>query len=492
MTIPFSQISPTRRIPLFIAEFSAGGTPGAADFVAPSIVLAQKLAAAPAVVGTRYLIGNEGQAAALFGAGSPAHLMCRAFLANHPTAMLYCAAQTDAGAAVAAAGTVTFAGTSTAAGTVSLYVGGVLVSVGIAAGTAAAAVATAVAAEVSAVSALPVTAGAATSVVTLTAKAKGTVGNQITMAVNPLGQAGGQQLPTGITATLSAAALTAGATDPLASLWGASLGTDAYDDIAFQTDDSTAVTALLSTVVARWNANSAKDGRIYIAKADSVADFLTYYAGFNDERLSVMSYPETAGWLTPAYEVAAAYAGVAARELANDPAAPIQYSPLVGVWANGANFSDAERDQLAAGGGATAVARNGLVTIEFEGTTRRKDASGVSDNSAEDIQVPAIRSRIRRRLTQATAAAYPRHKLADSDTPIASGQRIVTPAIYAAFLVSQAESMVRDGLIEDLETFKANLVVERDPANPNRINSYITPNAINRARVFATNIAMGA
>jgi phage tail sheath gpL-like len=499
--VSFSQISPTRRIPLFVAEFSASPQAPVADFVNPSIVLAQKTPAASAVVGQRYRISMEGQAADLFGAGSPAHLMCRAFLAQHPTGTLYCAAQTDATDATAASTTLTFTGPSTAAGTLFLYVGGVLVEVGVTSGMTAAQIATAVAAAINAATALPVTAAAADGVVTVTCKVEGTVGNQVAVAVNALGPAAGQQLPAGVGVTIPSsyttaqggivAMLASGATDPTASAWGTSLGDDAFDDIAFQSDNTTAVDALRTTLAARWNANSAKDGRLYIAKGDSSADLLTYYAARNDERLSVMSFPELAGQLTPAFEIAAAYAGVAARELANDPAAPIQMLPLVGVWPLFANFSDTDRNGLAYDGGATMVVQGSSVFVEFEGTTRRKDEYNARDTSAEDIQIPAIRSRIRRRLGAATRAAYPRHKLATDDTPIAGGQRIVTPRLYAAFLVARAEEMARDGLIEDLDAFKAGLLVERDENNPNRLNSYITPNAINRARVFAMNIAMG-
>jgi hypothetical protein len=42
-----------------------------------------------------------------------------------------------------------------------------------------------------------------------------------------------------------------------------------------------------------------------------------------------------------------------------------------------------------------------------------------------------------------------------------------------------------NGLVENLRAFKANLIVERDPNDPNRVNVLYPPDLINQLRVFA-------
>jgi hypothetical protein len=42
-----------------------------------------------------------------------------------------------------------------------------------------------------------------------------------------------------------------------------------------------------------------------------------------------------------------------------------------------------------------------------------------------------------------------------------------------------------NGLVEDLTNFKRNLLVERDPNDPNRVNVLYPPDLINQLRTFA-------
>jgi hypothetical protein len=42
-----------------------------------------------------------------------------------------------------------------------------------------------------------------------------------------------------------------------------------------------------------------------------------------------------------------------------------------------------------------------------------------------------------------------------------------------------------NGLVENLVQFKAHLIVERDPNDPNRVNVLYPPDLINQLRIFA-------
>lgn len=484
----FNQISPSRRIPLFIAEFQKSGKNQSRSYVNPTIILAQKLASASATVSTPYRITSSAQAADLFGVGSPAHLMCKAFLRNAPNSELFCAVQTDA-PGTNASQTLTFTGPATEAGTLYLYIGGVLVQVAIADDDTAIEIAAAVVAAVTAKESLPVTAAAGANpnehVVTFTCKVDGTVGNQITLALNPLGQQGGQVLPAGVGATLGGALLVSGATDPDPDNWVTSLADASYDTIILQFDDATAVDTLKTELQLRWNANSARDGFLITAKGDSHADLITYAEARNYENQAVFGYKEGASWLTPSYEIAAMVGAVAARKMAIDPASPIHFQPLIGAWAGGTNFTDAERDLLANAGVATLVARGGSVYIEFEATTRRLDEGGDEDHTYDVLQTPYTLSRLRRRLGGDIEAAYPEHKLVDDDTSFGEGQKIVTSRIVKGFIAGRYRQYVTDGLAENYDEFVAAMIVERDPTNPNRLNGYLPADLANQFRVFA-------
>ena len=80
---------------------------------------------------------------------------------------------------------------------------------------------------------------------------------------------------------------------------------------------------------------------------------------------------------------------------------------------------------------------------------------------------------------------YPRHKLANDETRFGAGQKIVTPKIVKAELVAQYRIDEFNGLVEDVRAFKEHLIVERDPNNPNRLNTLFPPDLVNQLRIFA-------
>jgi phage tail sheath gpL-like len=86
---------------------------------------------------------------------------------------------------------------------------------------------------------------------------------------------------------------------------------------------------------------------------------------------------------------------------------------------------------------------------------------------------------------QAITSKYPRHKLSDDGTRFGAGQAIVTPKIIKAELISEYRIDEFNGLVENGNAFKANLIVERDPNDPNRINVLYPPDLVNQLRIFA-------
>lgn len=90
-----------------------------------------------------------------------------------------------------------------------------------------------------------------------------------------------------------------------------------------------------------------------------------------------------------------------------------------------------------------------------------------------------------RYLRSIITSKYARHKLASDGTRFGAGQAIVTPNVIRGELIAAYGALERDGIVENTELFKQNLVVERDPNNPNRLNVLFPPDLVNQLRVFA-------
>jgi phage tail sheath gpL-like len=86
------------------------------------------------------------------------------------------------------------------------------------------------------------------------------------------------------------------------------------------------------------------------------------------------------------------------------------------------------------------------------------------------------------------ALRYPRHKLASNGTRFAPGQPIVTPNDIRNELIALFAEWEQAGLAEGIEQFKRDLLVARDPSDPDRLNAVIPPDTVNQLRVFAAQI----
>src|SRR4051812_15983979 len=166
-----------------------------------ALLIGHMTAAGTAVPDVVTAIGTQTDADALFGPGSMLSQQFKTFFAINLSTPLYALPVAEPSAGVAATGTITVASAPTLAGTVSLYIAGQLVSVGILSSDTAANAATKIAAAINADTDLPVTASASSAVVTLTCKWKGLTGNGIGMRDSYLGYYGGEQLPTSMALT---------------------------------------------------------------------------------------------------------------------------------------------------------------------------------------------------------------------------------------------------------------------------------------------------
>lgn len=484
MPISFNSIPLDLRVPGSYVEFDSSkavsGLPAAPSKI---LVIGQRLAAGAiaALVPTRVVKAE--QAVAAFGRGSQLALMVAALKAVNDRTEAWAIALDDNGAGVAATKTITLTGPATAAGTLALMIAGVKVPVAVASAATATTVATAVAAAVNALPDLPVTAGSALGVVTLTARNKGTAGQDIDVRVNYYQ---GEAIPAGLTVAI--ADVVSGITNPDISTVWAAIGDAAYQTIILPFTDAATLTAVETELASRAGPLRMIEGMAYGALRGTQGALATIGFGRNSQYVSLIGAKASPS--TP-WAWAAAYGGQIAFYGAIDPARPFQTIPLTGILppAIGDRFTQAERELLLKDGVSTfTVDAGGAVLIERAITTYQLNAQSLDDIAWLDVNTPLTLFYLRLAVRSRISSKFPRHKLAGDNARFGAGQAIVTPKIIRGELLALFRDLEDAGLVEDLDQFKADLIVERDGTDPNRVNALIPPNIVNQFRVFAGRI----
>jgi phage tail sheath gpL-like len=148
MTISFDSVPTALLVPFIAAEFdSSRASQGPALLTYRSLLIGQKTGEGTATVNTVVRVTNADQVATYAGRGSQLHRQALMYFKNNRSTETWIGVLADNSAGVFAGGTLTVSGTAAADGTLSLYVGGNLVSVGVSSGDTASTIATAIAAE---------------------------------------------------------------------------------------------------------------------------------------------------------------------------------------------------------------------------------------------------------------------------------------------------------------------------------------------------------
>lgn len=484
MAVSFNHIPANVRVPLFYAEVD-GSQAGIFQQNQKALLIGQRFSAGTVAAGVPVQVATADQAKTYFGKGSMLARMVEAYRANDPATELWAIALNDESEGAAATGTIAFTGPATAAGTLSIYIAGQRVQVPVSASDSATNIAAAVEAAVNADTNLPVTADATTGTVTLTARHKGTVGDGIDIRLNYLGLPGGESLPAGVGATVTA--MSGGATDPDISAAIAAMGDNEFDYIGIPYTDSTSLDAIgaeMNDTTGRWSYVRQLYGHVFTARAGTAAALDTFGDGRNDPHVTIIGQYNSP---TPVYETAAMLTAQAAKSLSIDPARPLQTLPLIGFMVPPAEsrFTFAENNALLFSGISTIDYSSGAARIQRAITTYRVNAFGEPDNSFLDVTTLATLSYVLRSMKFRITSKYPRHKLANDGTRYGAGQAIVTPNVIRAELVAHYSELETLGLVENVEAFKAALIVERDVTDPNRLNVLYPPDLVNQLRVFA-------
>ncbi|BAO88917.1 phage tail sheath subtilisin-like domain-containing protein [Caballeronia cordobensis] len=485
MTVPFQNVPANNRVPFFYAEVD-GSQAGYFSQSLRTLLIGQKLAAGTATANVPQLVSSSDQAKTLFGVGSMLARMHAKYREGDSFGEVWCIALDDPGAGAAATGSFAITGPATAAGTLNAYIGADRVQIAVASGDTAATLATALAAAINANPDLPVTASAATGTVTVTARNKGALGNDVFLHMNQKGAAGGEYTPSGVAVTITA--MNGGTAVPSLASAVAAMGDDEYDFIIEPYADTTTLDLMRTTMndtTGRWAWNRQIYGHVYSALRGSFAALQAAGVVRNDQHVTV------AGMETldpnPVWEYVAAYGARNAVFIAADPARPTQTGELTGITPAPASnrFIQTERQTLLNSGIATSYVSGGVVRVERAITTYQKNVWGQSDPSYLDSETMHQLAAIIRRLRSRITTKYSRHKLADDGTKFGAGAAIVTPSVIRGELAAAYAEMEDEGLVENAKAFAANLIVERNADNPNRLDVLFPPDLVNQLRIFA-------
>lgn len=478
----FNNIPSDIRVPLFYAEVDNSQANSATQEMR-TVLFGQMLSTGTGTANALTFVSRTDDAKTLYGEGSILARMHEAYRAIDPFGEIWCVGVADA-TGTNATGTLALTGPATAGGTINLYIAGQKVAVSVASWDSADTIGEAIEAAVNALGSLPVTASNTSGTVTFTAKHDGTLGNDILIQLNYRGLAGNESLPAGVGATITAMA--SGATDPSLTNALAALGDEPFDFIIHPWGDSTSLDAfktLMNDSTGRWSYLKKIYGHCYSAKRGTAGALVTFGDGRNDQHHTITAMEPTMP--NPCWEVAAATGARNAVFLRADITRPTQTGELNGILPAlaGQRFTISEKQSLLMNGMATTMYGGGYVRIERAITTYQKNANNLPDDSyldSEDLHKIAY---VLRDLESAITSKYGRAALANDGTRFGPGRLIVTPAIAKGEILARAYALEEMGLLENIETMKQYLVVER--SGNNRLNVLYPPDLVNGLRVFA-------
>lgn len=493
MAIAFNNIPTTIRTPnTYIEVDNSRALQNLVQNPHKVLIIGQKTSDGSAEVETIKQITSNGLADGFFGPGSILARMCNTFKENNPNTELHAIALSNNGG-VAASGLIKFqsALSATGNGTLYLLVNGVKVDVTITSAWSVVDVNSAVETAVNANSLLPVAAATSASAagsdhIVLSAVQSGTLGNYLDVRLNYYA---GQSNPAGWDSigAISITALAGGSVDPdLGDAWAVIDG-EQYHYIVQPYIDSTNLGEIETELADRFKPLEDLQGHGFTAVRATQASATTLGNLRNSPHNTIMAANDSP---TAPEEWAAALGAIAAFNLNNDPARPLHFLQLKKVLAPPAasRFTRTERDILLYDGIATWITdASGNVLIERCITSYQTNALGLPDSSYLDIQTLATIGEIRYQYKTRMINRFiiPRFKLADDTFPVQPGMNVVTPKTIKQETIALFTQLRDIGLIENIEEFKNNLIVERNATDKNRVDVLLPPDLINQFRILA-------
>lgn len=502
MTISFNNIPDTVRTPGAYVEIdNSRALKGLVQNPHKALILGQKIAAGTVPFDTLVAITRDSLADGYFGSGSVLARMCNVFKDNNPNTELYAMALGSEIAGVAASTAIDFSNAMEApagcsgAGTYYLMVNGTEFQYDIASGQSASGITAAYKALINADSTSPVVAsqnnGVGVSALHLSAVCSGTLGNYVDVRVNYYaGQSAAATLFSRVSTIVSVVSMAGGTADPdLGDAWAVIDG-EQFHYIVQPYIDAANLTEIEGELEDRFKPLEDLQGHGFAAVRGTHASCTTLGNARNSPHNTILGVYDTPN---APEECASAWGAVAAWNLNNDPARPLHFLKLKGILPPPVEnrFTRAERDVLLYDGIATYVVDSGgNVLIERSITTYQKTALDTLDPSYLDIQTLATLGEIRYQYKTRMISRFimPRFKLADDTFPVQPGSKVATPKTVRQETIALFTLLRDKGLIENLDEFIENLVVERNLTDRNRVDVLLPVDIINQFRILAGQI----
>lgn len=437
-------------------------------------IIAQKLSAGTAEENKPIQVFSTGDVTTQAGAGSQAEAMARAALTANRNMTLYMVYQEDSGTGVAATGTLTVTGTATNTGTIVVYIGDQRVEVLVNNGDDQDAIALAIDTAISgAQDRLLVDATSATNVATITARNKGTVGNDIPIGVDESAVGG---------VTVAVVQLASGANDPvfqdaLDSLDGLNIGF-----VVSQNSDATTLTTFETWL--RGEADPIVGRRIKGFTGLSFVDIATASTratGVDYERITIgyrRANKSDARTKYVSSKIGAAYC--AGYVSISDPALPRTNVVLNGMPA--ADFNDflgtTEKNTLINNGVApiTTMGNNSVIN---RSVSTKTTTNGVNDYTLLDIQITDSLDFIALALETRLSINYQRVKITDRIK-----KNIKSTVLSVLYLIEDGE------IVRDVAENQDGVIVSEDVTNNGQLNLTIPAEVVQGLYVIAQEIVL--
>lgn len=484
----FDEIPADFRVPGVYLEAKPNySTVGVQPYPVKNLIIGGILDTGTLEEGQVMMITNADDAVPLFGAGSTGAEMVKAFRKANSTQPLYVMGIRDGAQAVAAAGGITFSGGVSASSVIRLKIAGRKIKIAVTSADTAKTVSRKLTDELAKIGDLPLTASISEAGgITLTAKHKGEVGNDIDLRVDT----GQGPLPAGF--GIKIMPMTGGGGNPDINKALDAIRQSWFTAIAAPWSDRDNMAALALFLDDAYKALAKRDCKGYIAKR---AGFSAAIADGDSVNCAFLAYLPVKNSPTSSWVLAGSAMGIAEFNLANDPARQLRGLVIPGVEApdDADRWSLTEQDLLLRHGCSTLESTaTGAVVMGRIITTYKMTSLNTPSAAWLDITVPSTVSRIRYDWGAFLSLNYPRAKLANDNSSAAfsvgdggASGAVVTPGRIKASWAGRCALYADRAWIEDVDETIEKSEFQRSSDDKNRLNGRMVINIIGNAMIIA-------
>lgn len=462
--IEFEKIPNSLRKPGVYTEYNAKGAVTTLPTNEQEVLIVAPMIGGTTAFTQPVRVYSDLDTATAFGAGSWAHLMTRMAITNNSLIRLSVMGLADSSSGVAASGSLVLTGTATSQGVMTVTIAGIDYKVAVAAGEKSNAVAARLNAIINGSTDCPAISAVNESTITLTAKCKGEIGNEINLTATN----------TAKDMTISATAFANGAENAdLAPALASVAGTHYHIIISPFADDKNAK-ALREHLESVSAPLEKKPAIGVLAWRGSMATGTTYTEKINSERV-------TCGWYKGAIEsnalIAAGYGAVIAGE--EDPARPLNTLEIKGLTEVDPTQTPllTEANQALYHGLTPITVVNHRVRIMRAITTYTKSATNTDDPSYLDLNTIRTLDYTRKAIEQRIELRFPRAKLSAR-----------TPDKVRSEILDVLLRLENEEILENVAQHKAKLLVKRNGVDSNRLDCVIPTDVVNGLHIVANRV----